>query len=83
MLYLERYYSLLYSAIFLTIYLSVCLCVLLFINVSGIILTFAIKPDKRYSKIDQHLARHFLDSVNVFTNPLPFYATQIINPFLT
>ena len=38
---------------------------------------------KRYFTIDQRIARHFVASLNVFNNPLPFYATQIIGPFLT
>ena len=33
--------------------------------------------------MDQQTARHFVDTVNVFTTPLPFYATQINYPFIT
>ena len=36
----------------------------------------------RYSKIDQHLARHFLHYSECLQHPLTFYTTQIINPFL-
>ena len=38
---------------------------------------------KRYSIIDQQLARHFVQYSEWLTISLPFYATQIIDPFLT
>ena len=38
--------------------------------------------NKRYSIIDQQIAHIFCTTVNVGTTRLPFYATQIINPFL-
>ena len=38
---------------------------------------------KRYSIIDQQVAPHFVHYSECLSNPLPFYATQIINPFLT
>ena len=33
--------------------------------------------------IDQQKARNFVHYSECLSNPLPFYATQIINPFLT
>ena len=36
----------------------------------------------RYSKIDQHLARHFLYYVERISSPPPFLCSQIITPFL-
>ena len=42
--------------------------------------------DKRYFIIDQQLARQFVEYSECLYNhppPLPFYATPIINPFLT
>ena len=38
---------------------------------------------KRYSKIDQQIARHFKYNGECLYHLLPVYATQIINPFLT
>ena len=39
---------------------------------------------KRYIIIDQQIAcRHFVDYSEWLYQPLPYYATQIINPFLT
>ena len=32
--------------------------------------------------IDQQIARHFCNTVNVFQTTLHFYAHQIVNPFL-
>ena len=36
---------------------------------------------KRYSKIDQHLARHFKNNVECLSCPPPFLCIQIITPF--
>ena len=38
---------------------------------------------KRYFIIDQQIARHFVHYIEYPYDPLPFYATQIINPVLT
>ena len=38
--------------------------------------------NKRYFIIDQQIARHFCNTVEVFQTPLSFYIIQIINPFL-
>ena len=38
--------------------------------------------NKRYSIIDQQIARYFVHYSEYFSSPLPFYAIQIINPFL-
>ena len=38
--------------------------------------------NKRYSIIDQQIAWHFVDYSECLSNPLPFFETQIINPFL-
>ena len=38
--------------------------------------------DKRYFKIDQHLARHFVYNVNCLSSPPPFLCSQVITPFL-
>ena len=38
---------------------------------------------KRYFIIDQQIARHLVSySICLYQPPLPFYVTQIINPFL-
>ena len=37
--------------------------------------------DKRYSKIDQHLARHFKYNGGCLSSPPPFLSSQIIIPF--
>ena len=37
---------------------------------------------KRYFIIDQQIARHFVHYSECLSNPLPFYATQIITLFL-
>ena len=37
--------------------------------------------DKRYSIIDQHLARHFKNNVVGLLSPPPFLCSQIITPF--
>ena len=37
---------------------------------------------KRYFRIDQQIARHLVHNIECFSNPLPFYATQKIKPFL-
>ena len=39
--------------------------------------------DKRYFRKDQQLARPFVHYSECLHHPLPFNATQIINPFLT
>ena len=36
---------------------------------------------KRYSKIDQHSARHFKYNVACLSSPSPFLSSQIITPF--
>ena len=36
---------------------------------------------KIYFIIDQQIARHFVQYSECLSHPLPFYATQIINPF--
>ena len=38
---------------------------------------------KRYFLIDQQIARHFVHYSECLYHPLIYYATQIINPFLT
>ena len=38
--------------------------------------------NKRYFIIDQQIARHFVQYSEFLSNPLPFYAEQIIDPFL-
>ena len=38
--------------------------------------------NKRYLMIDPQIARHFVHYSECLSNPLPFKATQIINPFL-
>ena len=37
---------------------------------------------KRYSKIDQHLTRHFKYNSGCLSSPPPFLCSQIITPFL-
>ena len=37
----------------------------------------------KYIIIDQQIARHFVHYSESLHHPLPFYATQIIYPFLT
>ena len=37
--------------------------------------------DKRYLIVDHKVARHFLHYSECLSNPLSFYATQMINPF--
>ena len=37
---------------------------------------------KRDFLIEKLIAQHFLSYTNVYQTPLPFYVTQIINPFL-
>ena len=39
--------------------------------------------DKGYFIIDQQIARHFVHYSNYPNHPLPFYTTNITNPFLT
>ena len=38
---------------------------------------------KRYFTIDQQNPRHIVHYGECLSTPTPFYATQIINPFLT
>ena len=38
---------------------------------------------QRYFLIDQQIAQYFAQYSEVLTTPIPFYANQIINPFLT
>ena len=37
---------------------------------------------KRCFMIERQIARHFVHYSECLSNPLPFYATQILNPFL-
>ena len=37
---------------------------------------------KRYFIIDLKIAQYFVQCSESLSNPFPFYATQIINPFL-
>ena len=37
---------------------------------------------KRYVIIDKQLAQHYMRYSECLSNPLPFYATHIIDPFL-
>ena len=39
-------------------------------------------PQKRDFVIEKQIARHLCNTMNVFQTTLPFYATQMINPFL-
>ena len=41
------------------------------------------RHNKRYSTIDQQIARHFVHYNECLYHPLPFYTTQTMNPFLT
>ena len=52
---------------------------------ANMILYFLCPSSKRHFKLDQQIAVHFVKKKtdNVFTTPLLFYATQIINPLLT
>ena len=47
------------------------------IQIHGSIMFDKIRVKQKIFTLDQQIARHFF-----FTNPLPFYATQIINHFL-
>ena len=38
--------------------------------------------NKRHFIIDQQLGQHFVQYSEFLSNPLPFYETQIINPFI-
>ena len=49
---------------------------------SSLLFTRFIQQKNKYFKIDQQKTRHLCTTVNVYTNPLPFYATQIIIFFL-
>ena len=55
----------------------------LYMYICSIYLKYAeVYINKRYSIIDQQLARHFVQCSECPLNPLSLYATQIINPFL-
>ena len=57
--------------------------VYVFINSLGpnFLLDVAIWNKEKYSKIDQHLARHFKYNVAYLSSPPPFLYRQIITPF--
>ena len=43
---------------------------------------FKIASHKRDFIIEKQIGRHFVQYTKCLSIPLPFYATQIINPFL-
>ena len=50
-------------------------------EIKGFFISYIKCPVKRYFIVDQQIARHFVH-YSECTNPLPFYLTQMINPFL-
>ena len=60
------------------------ICSLLIKMLSGEIMLTGVDKGcrKRYFKIDQHLARHFVYYVGYLSSHPPFQCSQIITPFL-